>query len=49
MVEQVSEANRREQGTPVKLEYSGTALGRVVSSWEYKGALDCVLEITEGC
>ncbi len=49
MVEQVSEANRREQRIPVKLEHSGTALGRVVSSWENRGALDCVLEITKGC
>jgi hypothetical protein len=49
MVEQVSEANRREQGIPVKLEHSWTALGRVVSSWENRGALDFVLEITKGC
>jgi hypothetical protein len=48
MVEQVSEANRRGQGIPVKLEHSGTALGRVVSAWESKGTLECVLEINEG-
>ena len=48
MVHQVSEANRCGQGIPVKLEHSGTALGRVVSAWENRGTLECVLEINEG-
>jgi hypothetical protein len=48
MVEQVSHANVRGQSIPVKLEHSGAALGRVVSAWENKGRLECVLEIDEG-
>ena len=48
MVEQVSEANVRGPGIPVKLEHSGVALGRVVSAWENRGTLECVLEIDEG-
>jgi len=32
----------------VKLEHSGVALGKVVSAWENKGKLECVLEIDEG-
>jgi hypothetical protein len=47
MVEQVSEANASGCGIPVKLEHSGVALGRVVSAWENRGTLQCVLEIDE--
>jgi hypothetical protein len=48
MVEQVNQANAREGGgIPVKLEHTGVPLGRVVSAWENKGTLECVLEINE--
>lgn len=47
MVEQVSQANARGSSIPVKLEHSGIALGRVVSAWESRGTLECVLEINE--
>lgn len=47
MVEQVSEANKSGTPIPVKLEHTGVAMGRVVSAWENKGALECVLEINE--
>lgn len=47
MVEQVSQANAQGAGIPVKLEHSGIALGRVVSAWESRGTLECVLEINE--
>lgn len=47
MVEQVNEANRSGGSIPVKLEHSGVSLGRVVSAWESKGTLECVLEINE--
>ena len=32
----------------MKLEHSGTSLGRVVSAWVNQGTLECVLEINEG-
>ena len=47
MVEQVGEANAKGGGIPVKLEHSGINLGRVVSAWESRGTLECVLEINE--
>ena len=47
MVDQVSQANARGDSSPVKLEHSGIALGRVVSAWESRGTLECVLEINE--
>ena len=47
MVEQVAQANRVGTPIPVKLEHTGVAMGRVVSAWESKGALECVLEINE--
>jgi hypothetical protein len=31
----------------VKLEHTGVPLGRVVSAWENRGTLECVLEINE--
>jgi len=48
MVEQVARANASGENIPVKLEHTGVPLGRVVSAWENKGKLDCVLEIDEG-
>lgn len=48
MVEQVAAANAKGESIPVKLEHSGTSLGRVVSAWVNQGALECVLEINEG-
>ena len=47
MVQQVAHANTSGQSIPVKLEHTGVTLGRVVSAWENKGKLDCVLEINE--
>lgn len=47
MVDQVSEANAKGAAIPVKLEHSGINMGRVVSAWENKGTLECVLEINE--
>ena len=47
MVEQVSDANRRGESIPVKLEHTGVPLGRVVSAWENQGKLECVLELNE--
>ena len=47
MVEQVAQANAQGSSIPVKLEHSGISLGRVVSAWESKGTLECVLEINE--
>jgi hypothetical protein len=47
MVEQVSDANRRGESIPVKLEHTGVPLGRVVSAWESQGKLECVLELNE--
>lgn len=48
MVEQVKDANVSGAPIPVKLEHTGVSMGRVVSAWENKGALECVLEINEG-
>ena len=47
MIEQVSTANAQGNGIPVKLEHTGVPLGRVVSAWENKGTMECVLEINE--
>jgi hypothetical protein len=47
MVDQVAQANAQGSSIPVKLEHSGISLGRVVSAWESKGTLECVLEINE--
>ena len=47
MVEQVGEANKEGKPIPVKLEHLGVPMGRVVSAWENKGTLQCVLEINE--
>lgn len=47
MIEQVRSANARGESIPVKLEHTGVSLGRVVSAWENRGKLDCVLEIDE--
>ena len=48
MVQQVRAANAAGgAGIPVKLEHTGVALGRVVSAWENRGTLECVLEINE--
>jgi hypothetical protein len=47
MVQQVSDAGSRGTHIPVKLEHTGVPLGRVLSAWENKGALECVLEIDE--
>jgi hypothetical protein len=49
MVDQVNQANARGdgRGIPVKLEHTGVPLGRVVSAWENRGTLECVLEINE--
>lgn len=47
MVEQVRDANRSGNPIPVKLEHAGVSMGRVVSAWDSKGTLECVLEIDE--
>ena len=47
MIEPVSAANARGKGIPVKLEHTGVPLGRVVSAWENRGTMECVLEINE--
>lgn len=48
MVDQVKDANASGKPIPVKLEHTGVPMGRVVSAWENKGTLECVLEINEG-
>lgn len=47
MVEQVGQANKKGTPIPVKLEHAGVPLGTVVSAWENRGTLECVLEINE--
>ena len=47
MVEQVRDANRSGNPIPVKLEHAGVSMGRVVSAWDSRGTLECVLEIDE--
>ena len=48
MIEQVNEANVRQTPIPVKIEHTGVPLGHVVSAWENKGSLECVIQINEG-
>jgi hypothetical protein len=47
MVQQVAHANREGNPIPVKLEHTGVSMGRVISAWENRGTLECVLEINE--
>jgi len=47
MIQQVGDANHRGTPIPVKLEHTGVNMGKVVSAWENKGMLECVLEINE--
>lgn len=47
MIHQVNQANQRGTPIPVKLEHTGVDMGRVVSAWENKGMMECVLEINE--
>jgi hypothetical protein len=47
MISQVSQANAAGSPIPVKLEHTGVAMGRVVSAWENKGVMECVLELNE--
>jgi hypothetical protein len=47
MVEQVQEANAKGAPIPVKLEHTGASMGSVVSAWENKGTLECVIEVNE--
>lgn len=47
MVTQVREANQCGHHIPVKLEHTGVPMGRVVSAWDSRGTLECVLEIDE--
>jgi hypothetical protein len=47
MVDQVNAANAAGQSIPVKIEHSGVPLGKVLSAWENRGTLECVLEIDE--
>jgi hypothetical protein len=48
MIQQVGEANQRGDPIPVKLEHTGVNMGKVISAWENKGMMECVLEINEG-
>jgi hypothetical protein len=47
MIQQVRDANQRGAPIPVKLEHTGVDMGKVVSAWENKGMMECVLEINE--
>jgi len=47
MIDQVNSANVRQQPIPVKIEHAGVPLGHVVSAWENKGSLECVIQINE--
>ena len=47
MIQQVGDANQRGDPIPVKLEHTGVNMGRVISAWENKGMMECVLEINE--
>lgn len=45
MISQVNEANRRGDPMPVHVEHKGVQVGRVVTAWEHRGKLECVLEL----
>jgi hypothetical protein len=47
MIQQVGDANQKGTPIPVKLEHTGVNMGKVISAWENKGQLECVLEINE--
>ena len=48
MVDQVESANREGRAIPVHLEHKGVPVGKVVSAWEHKDTLQCVLQLDEG-
>jgi hypothetical protein len=47
MIQQVRLANTDSTPIPVKLEHTGIDIGHVVSAWENKGTLECVLELNQ--
>ena len=47
MVQQVDDANSRNQPIPVHLEHKGVQVGRVVSAWAHRDTLQCVLQLDE--
>lgn len=47
MIEQVRDANLKGAPIPVKLEHTGVAMGRVISAWDNRGTMECVLEVDE--
>jgi hypothetical protein len=48
MVRQVESANREGRAIPVHLEHKGVPVGKVVSAWEHRDTLQCVLQLDEG-
>jgi hypothetical protein len=47
MIKQVNEANQKSQKIPVLVEHKGIEIGHVVSAWEHRGQLECVLSLNE--
>jgi len=47
MVKQVEIANSRLQKIPVLLEHKGVPVGHVVTAWNHRGTLQCVLKLDE--
>ena len=45
MVKQIEDASVSGKHIPVKVEHKGIDVGKVVSAWEYKGELQCVLQL----
>lgn len=47
MITQINESNSRGDPMPVHVEHKGVQVGRVLTAWEHKGALDCVLALDD--
>ena len=47
MVRQIDECNGRGEPLPVHVEHKGVQVGRVLTAWEHKGVLDCVLALDD--
>lgn len=47
MIAQVNTASESSKKIPVHVEHKGVEIGHVVSAWEHRGKLECVLAIDE--
>lgn len=47
MIVQVEDSNRQGTPMPVHVEHKGVCVGRVLTAWEHRGSLECVLALDD--